>query len=47
MTTFKQTSREVVNDLGFLKLMKNNLIEETTNTEFDRYCVNHKGAWAV
>ena len=47
MTTFKQTSREVVNDLGFLKLMKNNLIEETTNTEFDRYCLDHIGACAV
>lgn len=45
--TFKHIGQETIHDLGFIKLVKNTILEDTTNTEFERECVDHIGASLV
>ena len=45
--TFKKLSTETVLDIGFFKVSKSFILEEDTNTKFDRHMVEHIGASLV
>lgn len=45
--TFSQQSRQLINDLGFIKVVKGTFHESTTGNTFDRTFVDHIGAAAV
>lgn len=45
--SFKHIDRETLFDLGFIQLVKNTIVEESTNTSFEREAIDHVGAALV
>ena len=45
--SFRNTKQVVVSDLGFIKLVKNTILEDSTNESFERDGIDHVGAALV
>lgn len=45
--TFNHISQEVLRDLGFIKLVRNTIREDSTDTTFEREAIDHVGAALV
>lgn len=47
MSSFEIVNQELISDKGFIKFVKNTILEKTSDTKFTRECIVHCGASVV